>query len=65
MLKIEREEQRTQMLKEMQERNWDSEVDENSSYSEVKAEYRNMYDAFDAAEDAMYPNGRDFDAEDF
>lgn len=65
MLKIEREEQKTQMLEEMRERNWDSEVDENSSYSEVKAEYRNMHDAFDAAEDAMYPNGRDFDAEDF
>lgn len=65
MTKSEREEYKAQMLEEMREHNWDSEVDENSSYIDVKSEYRNMYDAFDAGEDAMFPNGRDYDAEDY
>lgn len=34
-----------------------------SSYEEVKEDYDEMIDEFDAAEFDMFPNGRDYDAE--
>ena len=54
-----------EMLKEMSDNNWDADVTEKSSYSEVREEYKSMLDEFESAYDAMYPNGRDMDAEDF
>jgi len=53
------------MLAEMEEHNWDHELTERSSYSEVYEEWKMMQDEFEAAEDAMFPNGRDYVAEDF
>ena len=51
--------------KEMRNNNWETDVNENSSYEEIEEAYDEMLEEYDAAEDAMYPNGRDYDAEDF
>ena len=45
------------MLAKMDEAVWDTDLDENSSYEEVKNEYEEMLED-------MFPNGRDYDAED-
>lgn len=65
MFEYEREENKGIMLKEMRNNNWETDVDENSSYEEIEEAYDEMLEEYDAAEDAMYPNGRDYDAEDF
>jgi hypothetical protein len=54
-----------EMLQEMENHNWDTELDKNSSYREVKEEFQNMIDEYDSAEDTMFPNGRDYDSEDW
>lgn len=52
-----------EMLDEMEEHNWEHDLSSKSSYSEVKEEYKEMIDMYESAVDAMYPNGRDYDAD--
>lgn len=52
-----------EMLDAMDKAGWGHDVDENSSYEEVKEEYDEMREEFSDDSD-MYPNGRDYDAED-
>lgn len=51
------------MLKAMENSSWGHETDENSTYDEVKEEYDEMMEEFSDDSD-MFPNGRDYDAED-
>ena len=53
-----------EMLEIMKKNNWSGadELDEDSSYEEVKEEYDEMIDEYDDSD--MFPNGRDYDAED-
>lgn len=62
---LEKEEEKLRMLEEMEHNNWETETDEDSSYEEVEKDYKEMLEEFEAAEDDMYPNGRDYDAENF
>ena len=43
----------------------ETEVDISSSYDEVETAFDEMKDTYEAVEDDMYPNGRDYDAENF
>lgn len=63
MLDFEKEENKRLMLEEMNNNNWETELDNDSSYEEVEEAYNEMKEEYEAAEDAMYPNGRDYDAE--
>lgn len=65
MLEFEKEENKKFMLEEMKNNCWETDRDENSSYEEIAEAYKEMKEEFEAIEDAMYPNGRDYDAEDF
>lgn len=56
---------REEMLREMREKNWDTELTPKDSYRDIKREYEEMINAYESAEDAMFPNGRDYDAEDW
>ena len=53
-----------EMLEIMKKNNWSGadELDEDSSYEEIKEEYDEMIDEYDDSD--MFPNGRDYDAED-
>ena len=52
------------MLEKLRENNW-TDVDEHSSYKEIKESYNEMcYELYDDSFDPMYPNGNDHDAED-
>lgn len=42
---------------------WENDLTENSSYDEVKEEYKEMRSELDD-DSNMFPNGRDYDAED-
>lgn len=53
------------MLEELRENNWNDDLDEHSSYKEIKESYNEMVDElYDDSYSPMYPNGRDYDAED-
>lgn len=56
---------KSEMLADMEARGWNHDTDEESSYSEVKEEYDYMVSELESAEDDMYPNGRDYDSEDW
>lgn len=51
------------MLKELEKNMWEDELNEDSSYDEVKEAYKEMRSELDDNSD-MFPNGRDYDAED-
>ena len=51
------------MLKEMDEKHWGHDLDENSSYEDVKEEYEEMIEEI-SDDSEMFPNVRDYDAED-
>lgn len=38
-------------------------IDENSSYEEIKEQFDKMMDIIDEINDDFYPNGRDYDSE--
>ena len=67
MWKCERETEKLEMLQEIILSGYEpeEELNEDSSYEEVEEAYNAMLKEFEAVEDAMYPNGRDYDAEDF
>ena len=52
------------MLNEMDNHNWDHNFTASSSYSKIKEEYTEMVNEYDSSEDLLFPNGRDYDAED-
>ena len=54
-----------EMLDAMEEGNWNHELTNRSSYEAVREEYQTMINEYEAAEDAMFPNGRDYDSEDW
>lgn len=51
------------MLAKMDEAVWGTDLDENSSYEEIKKEYEEMLEDRSDNSD-MFPNGRAYDAED-
>lgn len=56
-----------EMIQEMKDNCWNPTVDETDDYETVKEEYQEFLDEEKEAEDddtAMFPNGRDYDAED-
>lgn len=53
-----------EMLQEIEENNWNDELNEESSYEEIKESYDEMIREYDDSYNPMYPNGRDYDAED-
>lgn len=53
-----------EMLEELEENDWAEELTEDSSYEEIKERYQEFIRDTDD-EDAMYPNGRDYDAESY
>lgn len=53
------------MLEKMRKKGWETETNEDSSYEDVKADFDEMIEEFDFAEYNMYPNGRDYDAENY
>ncbi len=61
----ENEMSKEEMLSEMLERHWDHDLDEDSSYEDILEEYQAMIKEYESAEEAMYPNGRDYDSENF
>jgi len=65
MYMLEKEENKRIMLEEMKNNCWETELDESSSYEEIEEAYNEMQQEFEAIEDSMYQNGRDYDAEDF
>lgn len=52
-----------EMIEEMEKNMWENDLTENSSYDEVKEEYKEMRSELDD-DSNMFPNGRDYDAED-
>lgn len=65
MYDFEKNEDKLLMLRIMKERGWETETDKDSLYEEVKEEYNRMIADFEDGEDLMYPNGRDFETENF
>ena len=54
---------KSEMLKEMDERNWSHGLTMEDSYKDIKDEFNEMQDELSCESD-MFPNGRDYDAED-
>ncbi len=65
MFEFEKEEDKMLMLEKMRENHWETETNEESSYEDVKVDFDEMIEELEAIEDDMYPNGRDYDAENF
>lgn len=63
MFEFEKDEDKRLMLEKMKENGCETETNEDSSYEYVKADFDEMIEEFDAIENDMYPNGRDYDAE--
>ena len=51
------------MLSEMEEQGWIHDLSEKSSWEDIKEEYDVMIDECES-ESTLFPNGRDYDAED-
>ena len=60
---FEKEEEKLRMLEQMERNCWETQTNKLSSYKEVEKEYKEMMNEYAAAENDMYPNGRDHDAE--
>jgi len=56
---------KAEMIEAMNEGSWCHDMTMKNTYAEVKEEYETMLEEYEAAEEDMYPNGRDYDAEDF
>ncbi len=65
MLEFEKEEDKMLMLEKMRKNHWETETNEESSYEDVKVDFDEMIEELEAIEADMYPNGRDYDAENF
>ena len=59
------DEQREFLLNELTEAGQDSDMLNDMELSELEQEYINHMSEIEATEEFMYPNGRDYDAEDF
>ena len=64
MYDYEKDEMKKIMLKELKDHYWDD-INEQSSYEEIETAYNELQGELSASEDAMYPNGRDYDSESF
>ncbi|WP_033166562.1 hypothetical protein [Clostridium sp. KNHs205] len=60
---FEKEEEKLRMLEAMDRNCWETETDKNSSYEEVKKNFKEMIEEYEAIDEEMYSNGRDYDAE--
>ncbi len=65
MNEFEKDEDKRLMLGKMREEGWETETNEESSYEDVKADFDEMIEEFDFIEYNMFPNGRDYDSENF
>ena len=61
MTSFEKEEKKTMMLGEIRQNRWETDVDSDSTYNEVKRVYEEMLGELLDVEDSMFPNGRDED----
>lgn len=62
---LEKEEDKIRMLEILHEHDCGEELNTESSYEEVETEYKELQEEIEGAEYDMYPNGRDYDAENF
>ena len=53
------------MLEKLHEQNEGEELNIKSTYEEIESEYKEMLENLEGAAYDMYPNGRDYDAENF
>lgn len=67
LCEFDRENRKSEMLQELYESGmgFGEEVDETSDYEDVEKAWEEMQKALSDAEDDMFPNGRDMDAENF
>lgn len=65
MDELEKEEEKRFMLEKLHEQNEGEELNIESTYEEIESEYNEMLDNLEGAVCDMYPNGRDYDAENF
>lgn len=65
MLNFKREEDKEFMLIALKDNNWETDVNEESPYEDVKRAFSEMIEEFEFIDYNMYPNGRDHDAENF
>lgn len=65
MLEFEIDEDKRLMIEKMRENHWETDTNEESSYEDVKVDFDDMIREFEAIENGLYPNGRDYDAENF
>ena len=65
MFEFEKDEDKRLMLEKMKENLWETDTNEESSYEDVKEDFDDMIRELEAIEDDLYPNGRDYDAENF
>mgnify|MGYP004652675183 CR=1 FL=1 len=65
LCEFDRENRKSEMLQELHEMGFGEELDENSDYEDVEEAWEEMQKALSDAEDDMFPNGRDMDAENF
>lgn len=65
MDELEKEEEKRFMLEKLHEQNEGEDLNIESTYEEIESEYNEMLDNLEGAAYDMYPNGRDYDAENF
>lgn len=65
MLNFKREDDKEFMLIALKDNNWETDVNEESPYEDVKKAFSEMIEEFEFIDYNMYPNGRDYDAENF
>ena len=65
MNEFDKDEDKRLMLEKMREYHWVTETNEDSFYKDVKADFDEMIRELEAIDDNMYPNGRDYDSENF
>ena len=65
LCELDRENRKSEMLQELHEMGFGEELDENSDYEDVEEAWEEMQKELSDAEDDMFPNGRDLDAENF
>lgn len=65
MVDFDKENEKLNMLKEMERNCWGTETNEESSYEEVDEDYKKMIEEFEATERDMHSDERDYDAENY
>lgn len=65
MINNKREDDKRLMLVALEDNHWETDVNEESSYEDIKQAFSEMIEEFEFIDYNMYPNGRNFDAENF